>query len=114
MVGQSSRTRGERWAVAMAVAFLFLLALAYFSLCLVVLHRPDWLPSDSLFSASLVGPPHWLVWGDGARPMFWGSTLAVAVVAIIGACSRLLLLPCAGLCFLLWLGSGFLSVVMSV
>ncbi|WP_447940919.1 hypothetical protein [Pseudoxanthomonas mexicana] len=46
--------------------------------------------------------------------MFWGSTLAIVIAAAIGACFRLLVLPCAGLCFLLWLGSGFLSVTMSV
>jgi len=46
--------------------------------------------------------------------MFWGSTLAVVVVAAAGACSRVLVLPCAGLCFLIWFGSGFLAVAMSV
>jgi hypothetical protein len=46
--------------------------------------------------------------------MFWGSTLAVAAVALVGACFRPLLLLCAGLCFLIWLGSGFLSVAMSI
>jgi len=46
--------------------------------------------------------------------MFWGSTLAVAIVAIVGAGFRSLLLPCAGICFLIWLGSGFLSVAMSI
>jgi hypothetical protein len=46
--------------------------------------------------------------------MFWGSTLIVAALAVVGASFRPLLLPCAGLCFLIWLGSGFLSVAMSV
>ena len=110
----SSGNGNDRRSVLLASACLSLLVLAYIALCLVVLHKPDWLPDGSIFSASLVGPPHWLVWGDGARSMFWGSTLAIVAVAAIGACFRLLILPCAGLCFLLWLGSGFLSVAMSV
>lgn len=114
MTMQSSRISDGHRTAAIATTFLLLLILAYAALCLVVLHRPDWLPGNSILHASLVGPPHWLVWGAGARPMFWGSTLAVAIVAIVGAGFRSLLLPCAGICFLIWLGSGFLSVAMSI
>ena len=97
-----------------AAAILFALVLAYVALCLVVLHKPEWLPSLSILHASLVGPPHWLIWGPVARSVFWGSTLAIAVIAAVGASFRTLLLPCAGLCLLIWLGAGFLSVAMSV
>jgi hypothetical protein len=97
-----------------SAALLLLLLLAYAALCFVALHRPDWLPGKSIFDASLVGPPHWLVWGAGARSMFWGSTFAMAAVVIVGASFRPLLLPCAYLCFFIWLGSGFLSVAMSI
>jgi len=41
--------------------------------------------------------------------MFWGSTLAIVIIAAVGACSRVLVLPCAGFCFLIWLCSGFLQ-----
>jgi len=114
MTGKYSRISHDRLVAVAAAASLLLLVVAYIALCLVVLYKPSWLPSTSILYASLVGPPNWLVWGAGARPMFWGSTLAVAVVAVVGARGRSLLLPCAGLCFLIWLGSGFLSVVMSV
>lgn len=114
MTAETSRMSGDRLVVMVAAASLLLFALAYIALCLIVLYRPGWLPGASILHASLVGPPHWLVWGAGARPMFWGSTLAVAAVAVVGASFRSLLLPCAGLCFLVWLGSGFLSVAMSV
>ena len=113
MIEESSRSTGDRLTVAVAAASLLLSILAYTALCAVVLHRPDWLPSRSILHASLVGPPHWLVWGPGARPMFWGSTLTIAALAGVGASFRPLLLPFAGLCFLIWLGSGFLSVAMS-
>jgi hypothetical protein len=96
------------------MAGLLTFVIAYAVLCLVVLHRAEWLPSQSIFYASLVGPPHWLVWGAGARSMFWGSTAAIVVLAAIGARFRALVLPAVGLCFLIWLGAGFLSVAMSV
>jgi len=99
---------------ATAVACLLVIGLAYTGLCWAVLSDADWLPVGSILHAALIGPPYWLVWGPGARSMFWGSTLAVAAVALVGACFRPLLLPCAGLCFLIWLGSGFLAVAMSV
>ena len=114
MTVESFRTSDNRLAVLVAAASLLLFVLAYIALCLVVLHRPGWLPSGSILQASLVGPPHWLVWGPGTRSIFWGSTLAVTAIAVAGASFRTLLLPCAGLCFLIWLGSGFLSVAMSV
>lgn len=105
-----TKISGYHLRIVITAAALFTLTLAYIALCLVVLHRPDYLPSGSILQASLVGPPHWLVWGSGARPMFWGSTLAIAVVAAVGAKFRMLVLPCAGLCFLIWFGAGFLSV----
>ena len=114
MTTQSSTASDSRPFVVVATMSLLLFVLSYIGLCLVVLRKPDWLPAGSILSASLVGPPYWLVWGPGAHAMFWGSTLAVAVVAAIGACSRVLVLPCAGLCFLVWLSSGFLAVAMSV
>jgi hypothetical protein len=40
-----------------AFAAAGILAAAYVALCLVVLHRPEWLPGDSIFHASLIGPP---------------------------------------------------------
>jgi hypothetical protein len=55
-----------------------------------------------------------LIWGAGTRPMFWAATLAVAAVAVVGARFRSLVLTCAVLCFLIWLGSEFLPVAMSV
>ena len=114
MTVKSPRISDDRLVAVVVMASLLLLAFAYIVLCLVVLYRPGWLPSSSILHASLVGPPHWLVWGAGASPMFWGSTFVVAAVSVIGARFRSLLLPCAGLCFLVWLGSGFLSVAMSV
>jgi hypothetical protein len=114
MATQSSTASDGRVSVMIATASLLFLVLSYIALCLVVLCKPYWLPTGSIFSASLIGPPYWLVWGPGTHTMFWVSTLAVAVVAVIGACSRVLVLPCAGLCFLIWLSSGFLAVVMSV
>ena len=114
MTAESSRIPNDPLLSIVAAASLLVFVLAYITLCLIVLHRPEWLPGTSILRASLVGPPHWLVWGAGARPMFWGSTLAVAAIAIVGARSRSLLLPCATLCFLIWLGSGFLSVAMSI
>lgn len=89
------------------------LVLAYAGLCLVVLHRPEWLPSGSIFHASLIGPPHLLVWG-GTRTLFWASTLALAGAMALGACFRVLVLPSAVLCILIWLGTGFFSVALSV
>ena len=97
-----------------ALAALLAVVIAYAVLCLVVLHRPEWLPSRSILYASLVGPPHWLVWGTGARSMFWGSTAAIVVVTAVGARFQAIVLPAAILCFLIWLGAGFLSVAMSV
>ena len=114
MATQPSTASDSRLFVAVATASSLFFVLSYVGLCLVVLHKPDWLPTDSIFSASLIGPPYWLVWGAGAHTMFWACTLAVAVVAVVGACSRVLVLPCAGLCFLIWLSSGFLAVAMSV
>lgn len=114
MTVPAARVASECTTTIVAVAGLLALAPAYTALCLIVLHRSEWLPSGSILHASLVGPPHWLVWGSGGRPVFWGSTLAMAVVAGLGASFRSLLLPCAGLCFLIWLGAGFLSVAMSV
>lgn len=114
MATEISKVSDDRLAVIGAAASLAFAVLAYIALCLVVLYRSAWLPSSSIFNASLVGPPHWLAWGNGARAMFWGSTLALVVVAAVGARFRSLLLPCAALCFLIWLGSGFLSVAMSV
>ena len=114
MAVESSKISDGRLAAVVPAASLLLLVVAYIALCLVALYRPDWLPSSSILHASLVGPPHWLVGGAGADVMFWGSTFAVASVAVIGARFQSLLLPCAGLCFLIWLSSGFLSVAMSV
>lgn len=103
----------ERMSIIVTAAVLFGLVLSYVALCLVVLHRPEWLPNRSILHASLVGPPHWLVWGGGARPVFWGSTFALVLVGTIGASFRPLRIPCAGLCFVIWAGIGFLSVAMS-
>jgi hypothetical protein len=114
MTARIARLSDQHRPLIVAAAFLFALVLAYIALCLVVLHRPEWLPSHSIFYASLVGPPHWLVWGSGARSMFWSSTLAIVAVAAIGAIFRPLVLLSAGLCFLIWLSAGFLSVAMSV
>lgn len=108
------KASAARLTEVVAAAFISLAVLAYIALCLIVLYRQDWLPKDSILYASLIGPPHWLAWSTGARPMFWGCTLAVMVVAIVGASVRPLLLPSAGLCFLIWIGSGFLSVALSV
>lgn len=108
----NSGNSGERSGAVTATSSLGLV-LAYVALCLVVLYRPDWLPNSSILHAALVGPPHWLVWGAEARPMFWAATLAVAAIAVVGANFRSLALTCAALCFLIWLGSGFLSVAMS-
>lgn len=93
---------------------LIVLVLAYAGLCLVALHRPDWLPGDSIFHASLVGPPHLLVWGTGTRILFWMVTLALAGVVAVGARYRGLLLPAASLFLLIWIGAGFFSVALSV
>jgi hypothetical protein len=114
MTVRAARLPDQHRAVIVAAAVLFALVLAYIALCLVVLHRPEWLPSRSILYASLIGPPHWLVWGSGARSMFWGSTLAIIAVATVGAIFRSLVLLAAGLFFLIWLGAGFLSVAMSV
>lgn len=114
MATRPSTSPDSRLLVIVATAALLAFVLCYVALCLLVLHKPDWRPTGSILGASLIGPPYWLVWGPGARPMFWGSTLAVVVVAAAGACSRVLVLPCAGLCFLIWFGSGFLAVAMSV
>ncbi|WP_369978607.1 hypothetical protein [Xanthomonas bundabergensis] len=103
-----------RFVAFVAAAFISSAVLAYIALCLIVLYRHDWLPENSILYASLIGPPHWLAWSSGTRPMFWGCTLAMMVVAIVGASIRPLLLPSVGLLFLIWIGSGFLSVVMSV
>ncbi len=114
MTVRTARLSDQHRTLIVAATFLFALVLAYIALCLVVLHRPEWLPSSSIFYASLIGPPHWLVWGSGARSMFWGSTLAIVAVAAVGATFRPLMLLSAGLCFLIWLGAGFLSVAMSI
>ena len=114
MTARIARTSDERMTVIVTVLALTTFVLAYIVLCLVVLHRPGWLPTSSILYASLIGPPHWLVWDTGARSMFWGSTLAITALAVVGAIFRPLLLPCACLCFLVWLGAGFLSVAMSV
>ena len=100
----------------MAVAALpvAVCVLGYFLLCMVVLHRPGWLPSTSILAVSFIGPPHWLVWGVAARPIFWGCTAALAVIVSMGATFRPLLLPSAALCVAVWLGAGFLSVAMSI
>jgi len=101
-------------SVIATAAVLCGLVLSYVALCLLVLHRPEWLPDRSILQAALVGPPHWLVWGAEVRPAFWGSTCALVLVGTIGASFRSLMLPCAGACFLIWTGSGFFSVAMSV
>jgi len=103
----------EQWTVVALVAALSALVIAYIALCLVVLYRPEWLATRSIFYAAVVGPPNWLAWGHW-DPMFWGSTLAIAAVAALGAKFPSLAPPSAGLCVLIWLGSGFLSVAMSV
>ena len=114
MTTQSSTASDSRLFVVVATTSLLLFVLSYVALCLVVLHKPDWLPTGSIFSASLIGPPYWLTLGPGAHTIFWGSTLAVAVATVVGACSRVFVMPCVGLCFLIWLSSGFLAVAMSV
>lgn len=116
MIRRSSGVPGHRLAAAAitAAASLIALACAYAALCLVVLYRPDWLPSDSILMAALVGTPGWLVWGPGARSAVYGSTLAFLATLLVGASFRPLLLPCALLGFLIWLGSGFISVSMSI
>lgn len=111
---EPSKNSGDRLGAVVAAASSLALVLAYTALCLVVLYRPGWLPSRSTLHAALVGPPHWLIWGAEARPMFWAATLAVAAVAVVGARFRSLALTCAALCFPIWLASGFLSVAMSV
>ncbi len=100
--------------IPVALAILGTGVLAYAGLCLVVLQRPGWLPHGSVFLASLVGPPHWLVWGAATHTMFWGSSIVLALLVIAGARWRAFALPAAGLAMLLWLGSGFLSVAMSI
>lgn len=108
-------TASDSWLfVVAATTSLLFFVLSYVALCLVVLHKPGWLPPGSIFSASLIGPPYWLVWEPRAHTMFWGSTLAVGVATVVGASPRVLVLPCVGLCFLIWLSSGFLAVAMSV
>lgn len=110
----SERKRRDQSRHVLGACALAALALAYAGLCLVVLHRPDWLPSGSVFHASLVGPPHLLVWGAGTRLLFWTTTLALAGVLAVGALFRVLLLPAAALFLLMWLGAGFFSVALSV
>jgi hypothetical protein len=114
MTIQTPRLSDEHIAVMAGMAALFVFVFAYIALCFVVLHRPEWLAGRSIFYASLVGPPRWLAWGPASLPMFWGSTFSIALVATVGAIFRPLVLVSAGLCFLIWLGAGFLSVAMSV
>jgi len=110
----SRATAEESPSARVAAAALLVLLISYIVLCVVVLHKPEWLPHRSILHASLVGPPHWLVWGQAARPVFWGATFAIGLVATVGASFRALLLPCAGLGLLIWAGAGFMSVAMSV
>lgn len=109
--------QGERWAGlsphVLGACVLAGLVLAYAGLCWVALYRPDWLPGGSIFNASLVGPPHLLVW-VGTRTLFWMTTLALAAVLALGAFFRVLVLPAAVLFLLIWLGAGFFSVALSV
>lgn len=110
--------QGERWVGlsphVLGACVLAGLVLAYAGLCWVALYRPDWLPSGSIFHASLVGPPHLLVWGPGTRPLFWMTTLALAAALAVGAFFRVLVLPVAVLVLLIWLVAGFFSVALSV
>jgi len=101
-------------SLAVAALPVAICVLGYFVLCMVVLHRPGWVLGTSILAASFVGPPHWLVWGLAARPIFWGCSAGIAVIVGVGAIFRPLLLPSAALCVAVWLGAGFLSVAMSI
>lgn len=92
---EPSKNSGDRLGAVVAAASSLALVVAYTALCLVVLYRPGLLPSRSTLHAALVGPPHWLIWGAEARPMFWAATLAVAAVAVVGV---RFLLACPHLC----------------
>lgn len=109
-----SEVSSQRKDLLASAAVLGALILAYVALCLVVLHRPDWLSWQSALHASFVGPPALLAWGYGLHSLFWGVTISLVVVAALGSIFRRLVLSAAGLCFVIWVGAGFFAVALSV
>jgi hypothetical protein len=108
---KSSATGRARWV---AVVVILSIVVIYTALSLIAAYEPDWIPARSILQTALLGPTTLLVWGGSTSTLYWICTAVLVGTVTIGAMYENLHVPGVLLFLLVWLGSGFLSVAMSI
>ena len=104
----------DKKAVLLTALFISACVATYVALSLMAAYKPEWLPGDSILEVALLGPITLLAWGGSTSKLYWICTALLAATATGGAAHEDLQVSSVVLFLLVWLGSGFFSVGMSV